>query len=149
MNKKGCILAIFLLCVLSSCKVKFDIPEKKMVSILVDMHVADGVIAARSVSFDMVEVMDSSLLYRPILEKYGYTPDDFRNALNQYMKNPKALEDVYNKVIKQLKESQKLYASAANIIEGEDINQDRVQEQMESLLYYKTSVVGDTIMVWW
>lgn len=120
-----------------------------MVSILVDMHVADGVIAARSVSFDMVEVMDSSLLYRPILEKYGYTPDDFRNALNQYMKNPKALEDVYNKVIKQLKESQKLYASAANIIEGEDINQDRVQEQMESLLYYKTSVVGDTIMVWW
>jgi hypothetical protein len=156
-----------------SCKVKLGIPEKKMVAILVDIHLADGILMSKEFS---VHEFDSAQVYTPILQKHGYTITDFREALNQYMKNPREFESVYNKVIQQLKNMQKQYASGdihienPNIRELEDREDIQIEERLqieegfkskrelqgrdgvqgiEEFFHYDVSIVGDTIKVWW
>lgn len=140
-----CLGAIFVLCVLSSCKVKFDIPEKKMAAILADMHMADGVMDVQH-TFEVSYLSDSAQIYKPILKKYGYTLENFRSALNQYMKNPKAFESVYKRVIKRLKAVQKQYATEESI----PAHKGRIeQHDMQEYIRYEISIAGDTTMVWW
>ena len=148
MNKKGTfcglLLTLLLFMMVFSCKVKLDIPEKKMVSILVDIHLADGVMQTDQTSH-MHGYVDSIQVYGPIIEKYGYTMDEFRNSIGQYMENPRIFERVYTTVIKELKERQSQYSYAV----VDELKQNVKEEDMETYLRYVISVAGDTLSVWW
>ncbi len=128
-----------------SCGVELGIPENKMASILVDIHLADGIMMNRQ-TLSTYEHTDSTQIYAPILKKYGYTLDDFRSSLNLYMKNPRALESVHNKVLERLKKLQDQYSSAAGIQKSLLPSK---KDDLETYLRYKTSIAGDTVLIYW
>jgi hypothetical protein len=104
---------IFLLSVILfvSCYSKTDdisnkdlVKPKDLVNILIDVHVAGGVLAVPDVS-KRFEFKDSLSNYSDILEKYGYTRKQLDNTMKYYfVKKPKQLQEIYDKVLSQLSE---------------------------------------------
>ena len=76
------ILTLLAACILiiSSCKRGDEkiIPRKDMAKIYAEMLVVD-----QWVQLDQAvrKTMDTTLVYEPILEKYGYDSDDYRNSV--------------------------------------------------------------------
>lgn len=95
MRGRFLISGILLLCVLSSCRREARIiPRSKMTKIYVEMFVADQRIAS---SPDIRRTADTSWVYEPIFEKYGYTSDDYRASVAHYMKDP----DRYARILRE------------------------------------------------
>lgn len=95
MRGRFLISGILLLCVLSSCRREARIiPRSKMTKIYVEMFVADQRIAS---SPDIRRTADTSWVYEPIFEKYGYNSDDYRASVAHYMKDP----DRYARILRE------------------------------------------------
>ena len=83
---------IFLLFLVSSiifsCEQKHDfiIPEDKMVDILVDIHIADGVLNTESFTYDDKSLRPENY-YKNVLEKHGINRLEFDSALSQYTRD--------------------------------------------------------------
>ena len=61
------------------------IPRAKLAEIYAEMFVTDQwVLSTPSVR----RLADTSLVYEPILEKYGYTSEDYRKSVDSYMDDP-------------------------------------------------------------
>lgn len=81
------VLAVLICGIITSC-VKDDtrvIPRKKMARIYAEMLVTDQWITSTP---GLRMVADTSLVYEPILEKYGYDSDDYRKSIDVYMDDP-------------------------------------------------------------
>ena len=80
------------------------IPEKDLISILKDIHIADGLLSlpkiyARFISLDSIEV------YYKVIEEHGYTKDNFDKTMKYYFVNdPKKLNKIYDQVLGILSE---------------------------------------------
>ena len=76
--------AVFLL---TSCAGKKDrvIPRGKLAEIYADMLLVDQWITSTPGNR---QVADTSLVYEPILEKYGYSSADYRKSVDVYMDDP-------------------------------------------------------------
>ena len=61
------------------------IPRSVMTKIYADMFIADQLINADRVARNMA---DTSFVYEPIFEKYGYTSDDYRASMAYYINDP-------------------------------------------------------------
>lgn len=125
-----------------------------MVKILVDMHLADGIVIASDMQYQLA---DSSAYYGAILKKYGYTREEFRAAVNSYLKSPLEFEKIYEEVIVQLKEMEKEYAPPASTAnapmpevatDGTTISAEHEGNSLREL-HYELSVAGDTLRVYW
>lgn len=80
-------LAVLMCGIISSCG-KDDtkvIPRKKMAQIYAEMLMTDQWITSTP---GVRMVADTSLVYEPILEKYGYDSDDYRKSIETYMDDP-------------------------------------------------------------
>lgn len=80
-------LAVFVCGIIASCA-KDDtevIPRKKMARIYAEMLMTDQWITSTP---GIRMVADTSLVYEPILEKYGYDSDDYRKSIEAYMDDP-------------------------------------------------------------
>lgn len=42
-------------------------------------------------------VADTSRVYAPVLEKHGYTPDDFNHSVEHYLQRPGEFSDIFDK----------------------------------------------------
>jgi hypothetical protein len=84
----------------SSCsgKKKYVISKKKMVPILVDIHIADEIFTSRYFQ-DPDIMLDSAKTYGWIFKKHGITKADFDSSMSYYAENPDMLNDIYTKVI--------------------------------------------------
>lgn len=81
------VLAVLIYGIITSCA-KDDtrvIPRKKMARIYAEMLVTDQWITSTP---GLRMVADTSLVYEPILEKYGYDSDDYRKSIDVYMDDP-------------------------------------------------------------
>jgi hypothetical protein len=78
------------------------IPEKKFVSILADIHLADG-IGMISVNNNDTFVYDSASLYGAVFQKYGVTRAMFDSTMLYYTARPGDFAEVYNEVMARLK----------------------------------------------
>ena len=81
------VLAVLICGIITSCA-KDDtrvIPRKKMARIYAEMLVTDQWITSTP---GLRMVADTSLVYEPILEKYGYDSDDYRKSIDVYMDDP-------------------------------------------------------------
>lgn len=90
--------------ILLSCsgkKTKYLIPEKKMVTLLVDMHVADAMGLDYTLSQRQLRI-DSATLYGGIFEKHGVTKKQFDSTVSYYTKRPDRLSKLYDKVTSSL-----------------------------------------------
>lgn len=71
---------------LASCgKKERVIPKEKMAEIYAEMYVLDQWLDDNR---SLRREADTSLVYAPVLDKYGYTYDDYLNSVDVYMKDP-------------------------------------------------------------
>jgi hypothetical protein len=78
--------------------------SKDLVNILIDVHVAGGVLSLSPVN-KRFAFKDSTSNYIDIIEKYGYTKEQMDNTMKYYfVKKPKQLQEIYDKVLSQLSE---------------------------------------------
>ncbi|MCU0461511.1 MAG: DUF4296 domain-containing protein [Bacteroidales bacterium] len=90
------------------------IPEKKFVSILADIYVANGLLSLPEVRYKY-NGRDSVLNYIDIIESYGYSYETMNNTMNYYfVSKPKKLIKLYDNVIRQLNEEQSAIQNEIN-----------------------------------
>ena len=76
------VTASMLLSVLGSCRDSRVIDEEDMSKIYAEMLMTDQWINSTP---DVRRIADTSLVYEPILRKYGYTSEDYRYSINYYL----------------------------------------------------------------
>jgi hypothetical protein len=94
------LLSICLLLLAFSCNTglkKFIIPEKKLVQVLVDIHLADGI--ALTVPYSKAaQSLDSASLYNAVFSKHHVTRAMFDSTMAYYAQKPDKLQVIYSKV---------------------------------------------------
>lgn len=81
----------------------YVIPPEDMTSILVDIHLTDGMLSSSKIRRDFAE-KDSANIYNILLHNYGYNRKDFDTSLYYYIKNLTLYDKIYNDVLNQLNE---------------------------------------------
>ncbi len=104
--KKILLIAAAVVLMLSSCSKDEGrvIPRKKLAKIYAEMLVMDQWIVSTS---GMRTVADTSLVYEPIFEKYGYTAKDYRRSVDKYMDNPERYSRILRTTVEILDEKLK------------------------------------------
>lgn len=104
------------------------IPRNQLAQIYAEMFVTDQwVMSAPGVRM----IADTSLVYQPILEKYGYDIDDYMRTVDVYMNDPERFA--------------KIFRTSAEILDGRILDlkarkeeQDRQRERAKRALKYKS-----------
>lgn len=92
----------------TSRKSKLDkvdlIPEKDLISLLTDIHIADGLLILPTINA-WYSNLDSITTYIQVIEKHGYTKTIMDKTMNYYFVNdPKKLNKIYDQVLGILSE---------------------------------------------
>ena len=94
---------------LNSCRQKGVIDEDVLSQIYADMLMTDQWISSTA---GVRLVADTSLVYEPILKKYGHTSADYRSSVEHYLKDPEDYADIMKGTVdileKRLAELRKL-----------------------------------------
>ncbi len=77
------------------------IPRKKMAKIYAEMLVTDQWINSTP---GVRSIADTSLVYEPILEKYGYDSEDYRYSVDRYMDDPERFSRIFRETGEILEE---------------------------------------------
>jgi len=77
------------------------IPVDNMVPILVEMHLADGLMETTSIRM-RYPGRDSISNYQDVLRKHGYSKEVFDKTIAYYNNDPEKLNDLYEVVIEEL-----------------------------------------------
>lgn len=109
MNRYIIIVLIAFLFVTGSCtgrknkaEHKDIIPEKDLTSILMEVHIADGLLTIPEIRYKFNRV-DTLSAYIDIIKKYGYTKSQMDRTMRYYfIRKPKKLIKIYDKVLGQL-----------------------------------------------
>lgn len=114
-------LAVLMCGIISSCA-KEDtevIPRKKMARIYAEMLMTDQWVTSVP---GIRMIADTSLVYEPILEKYGYDSDDYRRSIEAYMDDPERFArilrttgEILQDRIDELEKQQKILDMRANL----------------------------------
>ncbi len=80
------------------------IPEKDLTLILTEVHIADGLLSIPEIKYKF-EKGDTLESYTGIIERYGYTKPQMDRTMRYYfVKKPKNLVKIYDKVLGKLSE---------------------------------------------
>jgi hypothetical protein len=80
------------------------IPEKDLISLLTDIHIADGLLILPTINA-WCSNLDSIETYIQVIEKHGYTKEIMDKTMNYYFVNePKKLNKIYDHVLGILSE---------------------------------------------
>ncbi len=77
------------------------IPRNKLAKIYAEMLVTDQWINSTP---DVRHIADTSLVYEPILEKYGYDSKDYRKSIDKYMDDPERFSRILRETVAILTE---------------------------------------------
>lgn len=104
-----------LLCIFSCKREGHVIPRDTLAQIYAEMLVADQLISQDS---KIRRTADTTLVYEPIFQKYGYTSDDYRASMARYIKDPDRYARILRRTgviieerLKELKEEKKILDS--------------------------------------
>jgi hypothetical protein len=98
------------------------IPEKELVSLLYDISVTDGLMTISKVQHWFPRI-DSTSSYFHIIEKHGYTKQVLEKTMKYYyIKNPKGLIKIYDKVLAKLSEMESLAEKESASQQGQPSN---------------------------
>ena len=86
---------------LDSCRKKGIIDDDVLSQIYAEMLMTDQWINSTT---GIRLVADTSLVYEPILRKYGFTSEDYRNTVEHYLKDPEEYADIMKGTIDILDE---------------------------------------------
>jgi hypothetical protein len=80
------------------------IPDKELVSLLVDIHITDGLLTIPKINW-LASSLDSVTAYIQVIQKHGYTKEDLEKTMRYYFINdPKKINKIYNQVLSILTE---------------------------------------------
>lgn len=118
-----------------SCGGPDVIPRKKMASIYAEMLVVDQWVIAHP---GLRTKADTSLVYEPILEKYGYDTEDYRASVEYYMNDPER----YSRILRRTTEILDQRLEELNVLKAKE---DRIKaivpvKLARERLYYLRSV---------
>jgi hypothetical protein len=91
-------LFCFVLLACSNSEKKYIIPENKLVDVLVDLHLADGMTEYINVAGFADYTLDSASLYTAIFNKHGVTRAEFDSTLSYYSTRTGRFQKIYEKV---------------------------------------------------
>lgn len=84
---------------LNSCGKDGVIEEEDMSQIYAEMLITDQWI---NTTPGVRMIADTSLVYEPILKKYGYTSEDYRRSVEYYLNDPEVYAEIMNETVKIL-----------------------------------------------
>lgn len=127
------IIAVLAVTVLSSCgKEEHElIPRKKLAMIYAEMLVTDQWIADNP---DVRSLTDTSLIYEPILEKYGFTSEDYRHSVNYYLDDPERFSRIFRTTSEILDER---YHKLKKLKEQQDAESEKVRRMERYAVDFK------------
>lgn len=135
------ILAVsVLLLTLFSCSQKKErvIPKDSLSEIYAEMFVMDQWLDDNR---DLRRTADTSLVYAPVLEKYGYTYDDYLRSVDVYMKDPqryakilRGTSEILNARLSELKAEKKAMEDAEREKARRDSLLNTVRINVDSLM---------------
>lgn len=73
-----------------------------MVAIFYDIYLSEGMLEN---SPELAKGTDSLRVYAPLIRKHGYDEDQFRAAVNDYLRDPEAFHEVMNTVKARLEQA--------------------------------------------
>jgi hypothetical protein len=113
---------------MAACGGNKYIPERKLVRILAEMHLADAVLEVAQVTSSASWRSDSMAVYTAILSRYGYTPDQLYSTVARYNGSKDKATALYDNVNRRL---EKLQKSANSRVEALHRKQNRWTEKSE------------------
>jgi len=105
---KKTLIALTLVLGLAACKPQKPehvIPADDMVEVLLDLHMADGLLGNVKYRATIAQI-DTTNLYDAILSRHGYTRKDLDTSLFYYSAHITEFDQIYNKVLEQLNEEE-------------------------------------------
>ena len=99
------------------------IPRSKLAKIYAEMLVTDQWIISTP---KVRNIADTSLVYDPILEKYGYTPEDYQRSVMYYLNDPERFSRI-------LRTSGELIDKELKVMRKEQAKMLRIKALMASL----------------
>lgn len=145
MRRLSFILALAL-CLFSCSRGGKVIPAGKMSEIYEEMLVMDQWI--RTNGGRMSRVADTSLVYAPILERYGYTPEDYRRSVEHYLNEPGEFTDILKETQRRL---QRRVDELTAVEEGISLR-DAHRREVEARTDFRRARIfdfGDTLDLTW
>lgn len=132
--------AIIALILFSSCSSREGkvIPRGELAEIYAEMLLSDQWIATRP---ELRKNADTSLVYEPVLNKYGYTTQDYVLTIDKYMDDPERYSRILRTTVeifdRQLKE---LEARKVELDRLEEIRKrlEKVRAEVSAYISYKT-----------
>ena len=119
------------LLLLGSCTRGRVIPRGKMVDIYADMFMADQWIKN---DYKFRRMADTSLLYEPILESYGYTTDDYIKSVRKYMKDPERFSRILKRTAAKLEKEANLLSLEIDKVRFSQTSRTEVLEWMREVV---------------
>jgi hypothetical protein len=166
-NKGTEIRYVFLLMVIvsllftscSSRKNRLDrknlIPEKELIDLLVDIHLADGLLILPRIDA-WTSKLDSIAAYYQIIEKHGFTKENLDKTMKYYfIKEPKTLNKIYDQVLGILSEMESRYereftieqARTSNLWPGKDFYSIPSLSGNDSTMFEMTATMTGTYIL--
>ncbi|HLN55723.1 MAG TPA: DUF4296 domain-containing protein [Bacteroidales bacterium] len=101
---------------------KNAIPEDKMIDIITELYLTDGLLIM-PVVHHWYEMKDSISAYRDVISKHGYSKEDFDRTLRFYfIKRPKQLMKMYEQALARLSEMESRYDQMAQQMQAKISN---------------------------
>lgn len=114
------LISILLLFAVTSCdKTVFPKPspligEKKMIQMLIDIHIAEGTFSNRKYQDTLLLKSKSEDFYYSVLKKYNVPDSVFEKSYIYYAGDPKKFEKMYRQVVDKLSEMEQFYSGRQN-----------------------------------
>lgn len=116
---------------LGSCSRGRVIPRKKMIDIYADMFMADQWIKE---DYQYRRMTDTTLLYEPIFESYGYTTDDYLKSVEKYMKDPERFSRMLKKTAAKLEKELAHLEKRMDQIHFSATSREEIEEWMREVI---------------
>ena len=128
---------------LASCgKKERVIPREKMAEIYAEMYVLDQWLDDNR---SLRREADTSLVYAPVLDKYGYTYDDYLNSVDVYMKDPTR----YSRILRRTSEilgSRLTELKAEKKAQEDALKESRRLDSLRNLIHLNVDSLMNTMV---
>lgn len=102
---KSPIWAILLLFLTLSCESKkkptYVLSKEKMISVLIDIHLTEGIASALPISYDSSQTV-YTLMEQEVFAKHRVSDSIFKESMRYYLQFPDQMDELYARVIDSL-----------------------------------------------
>ena len=134
----GHILLVLAAALLTGCGRPKVIPEDELVSLYVDMFIADQWLRDHP---EEKKVADTTLFFDPLFREYGYTFEDYDRSVSYYVARPDRFSDITTRVADELK---RMYAE----MQEEEGRRDEGDSVYEAVDFRADSLWTDGLSLW-